>query len=81
MIHDLSKQLRRHKKAKHLDEVVKPAPPNPLLSAKLEISKFQRGLLLKLHKEGEFSDAAIKKAELEMDIDELKLNIQIPKEE
>ena len=81
LIHDLSKQLRRHKKAKHLDEVVKPAPPNPLLSAKLEISKFQRGLLLKLHKEGEFSDAAIKKAELEMDIDELKLNIQIPKEE
>jgi monovalent cation/hydrogen antiporter len=81
LIHDLTKQLRRHKKAKHSDEEIKPPPPDALLNAKLEINRFQRGLLLKLHKEGEFSDAAIKQVELQMDIDELKLNIQIPKEE
>lgn len=55
--------------------------PDPMLNAKLEISKFQRDLLIKWHKEGEFSDAALKKVEQEMDVDELKLNLQIPKEE
>jgi CPA1 family monovalent cation:H+ antiporter len=81
LINDLTKEIRRHKKAKHNDEEVKPAPPDDLLIAKLEISKFQRELLVRLHKEGDFSDAAIKKAEREMDIDELKLNLQVPKQE
>ncbi len=56
-------------------------PPDDLLNAKLEISKFQRSLLLKLHKEGEFSDAVIRQVERIMDIDEMKLNLQVPKEE
>ncbi|HEV8284831.1 MAG TPA: Na+/H+ antiporter [Chitinophagaceae bacterium] len=81
LINDLTKEIRRHKKAKHNDEEVKPAPPDATLIAKLEISKFQRELLVRLHKEGDFSDAAIKKAEREMDIDELKLNLQVPKKE
>jgi len=51
------------------------------LYAKLEISKFQRDLLVKLHKEGDFSDAVLKKVEEEMDVDELKLNLQLPKED
>jgi len=80
LINDLTKEIRRHKKAKRNDEEVKPTPPDPLLIAKLEISKFQRELLVRLHKEGDFSDAAIKKVEQEMDIDELKLNLQVPKE-
>ncbi len=81
LIHDLTKEIRRHKKAKHNDEELQAAPPDNLLNAKLEISKFQRALLLKLHKEGEFSDMVIRKMEREMDIDELKLNLKIPKEE
>jgi len=81
LIQDLTKELRRQKKAIHNEEEVKATPPDALLNAKLEISKFQRGLLLRLHKEGEFSDRAIKQVEREIDVDELKLNMQVPKEE
>jgi len=54
-----------------------------LLSGKCSIrdQQIKRELLVKIHKEGEFSDAAIKKAEREMDIDELKLDLKVPKEE
>jgi len=81
LVHDLAKEIRRHKKAKHNKQKVLAIPPDNLLNAKLEISKFQRALLLKLHKEGEFSDTVIRKVEQEMDIEELKLNLQVPKEE
>jgi CPA1 family monovalent cation:H+ antiporter len=80
-INDLTKEIRLQKKAKRNDEEIKPPPPNDLVNAQLEISKFKRELLVKIHKEGEFSDAAIKKVEREMDIDELKLNLKVPKEE
>ena len=79
-IDDLTKEIRRQKKAKRDDEKIKP-PPNDLVNAQLEIGKFKRELLVKIHKEGEFSDAAIKKVEREMDIDELKLELKVPKEE
>ncbi len=81
LINDLNKEIVRHKKAKHIEGKLPETKPDPMLNAKLEISKFQRDLLIKLHKEGEFSDAALKKIEQEMDVDELKLNLQIPKEE
>lgn len=81
LIHNLSKEIRRHKKAKRNDAELKATPPDAMLHAKLEISKFQRGLLLKLHIEGEFSDTAIRQVERQMDVDELKLNLQVPKEE
>ena len=81
LINDLTKEIRRYKKVKHNDEEVTPEPPDAILTAKLEISKFQRELLVRLHKEGDFSDDALKKVEREMDIDELKLNLQVPKEE
>src|SRR5436190_1377772 len=80
-INDLTKEIRRQKKAKRNDEEIKPPPPTDLVNAQLEISKFKRELLVKIHKEGEFSDAAIKKVEREMDIDELKLELKVPKEE
>jgi len=80
-VDDLTKEIRRQKKAKRDDEEIKPPPPNDFTNAQLEISKFKRELLVKIHKEGEFSDAAIKKVEREMDIDELKLELKIPKEE
>jgi monovalent cation/hydrogen antiporter len=81
LIQDLTKEIRRHKKAKRNDEEIKVPPPNALVNAQLEISKFKRELLVKMHKEGEFSDAAIRQVEREMDIDELKLELKVPKEE
>jgi CPA1 family monovalent cation:H+ antiporter len=38
----------------------------PLQEAQKEISRFQRELLLKLHKDGNFSDTAIRKVERDM---------------
>lgn len=78
LVQDLSKEIRRHKRAIRNDEAVTPKEPDALLNAELEISKFQRGLLLKLHKEGEYTDSVIRQVEKEMDIDELKLNVQVP---
>jgi CPA1 family monovalent cation:H+ antiporter len=81
LIMDLTKEIRRYKKAKRNDEIIKPPPQDNLLNAQLQISRFKRELLLKLHKEGDFSDAAIRQVERELDIDELKLNLQVPKQE
>ncbi|MEO7923082.1 MAG: Na+/H+ antiporter [Chitinophagaceae bacterium] len=81
LVYELTKEVRRHKKAIRNDEIVKPPPVNDLLAAQIEISKFRRELLLKVHKEGEYSDAAIRLVEREMDIDELKLDLKVPKEE
>lgn len=49
-----------------------------LQKAQLEINRFQREQLLKLHKSGQFSDMAIKQVERDMDIEELKLNQSLP---
>jgi len=53
----------------------------PLQEAQKEVGRFQRELLLKLHKDGNFSDTAIRNVERDMDIDELKFNQLLPKEE
>ncbi|MEQ1798864.1 MAG: Na+/H+ antiporter, partial [Lacibacter sp.] len=81
LVQELSKEIRRHKRAIRNDEAVTPKEPDALVNAELEISKFQRGLLLKLHKEGEYTDSVIRQVEMEMDIDELKLNVQVPEPE
>ncbi len=78
-IQKLRNEIRRHVKAKNDSTKEMESPSDALLETKLEITKFQRGLLLKLHKEGEFSDTAIRHLEREMDIDELKLNLHVPK--
>jgi len=80
LVKDLTKEVQLQKKAKHSDAKLNAAPPDDLTKAKLEISKFQREILVKMHKEGEFSDAAIKRVERELDLDEMKLNLKIPKE-
>lgn len=81
LVHNLTKELRINKKMRANDGSV-PAPSvTPQLNAQLEISRFQRELLIKLHKEGTFSDAALKKVEMERDIDDLKLDMQQPKAE
>ena len=81
LINNLTKEVRRHKKAKHNDKEIKATQPGAMTNARLEISKFQRALLLKLHKEGDFGDAAIKKIETQIDVDEMKLNLEVPKDE
>jgi CPA1 family monovalent cation:H+ antiporter len=81
LIQDLTKEIHQQKKAKRNDEVIKAPAPDALVNAQLEINKFKRELLLKMHKEGEFSDAVIRQVEREMDIDELKLDLKVPKEE
>jgi CPA1 family monovalent cation:H+ antiporter len=81
LINDLEKELRRHKRAKRNDKAVEAKVPDALVNAKLEISKFQRALLIKIHKDGEFNDTVIRQVERELDIDELKLASQVPKKE
>ena len=80
-IRKLTKQIQLHKKARYHNVDVKPVLPDNMLNAKVEISKFQRELLIKLHQDGDFSYDALSHVEREMDIDELKLNQQLPKEE
>lgn len=52
-----------------------------LLSAQLEIVKYQRDLLLKFQKEGTFNEETISKAELDLDIEELRINNMMEKRE
>jgi NhaP-type Na+/H+ or K+/H+ antiporter len=80
MIRELTKDIRRQEIAKAKDLPLPAGPPDALLGAQLAINTFQRSLLLRLHKEGEFSDATIRLVEREMDINELKLNLQVPGE-
>ncbi len=80
-VRKLTKEIQLHNRAKYFNYEVKLPEPDNLLVAKVEINKFQRELLIKLHKDGDFSDTAIKLIEREIDIDELKLNEQLPKEE
>lgn len=46
----------------------------PILAAQVEISKFRRELLIRLHKEGSFNNQTIRKLEQELDQDDLRLN-------
>ena len=50
-----------------------------LLAAQLEIVKFQRELLLTYQKEGTFNEESISKAELDLDIEELRINNMMEK--
>jgi len=77
----LSKEIRIHKRYESKD-IPAPVPAvTPSLNAQIEIGKFQRELLIKIHKEGAFSDVAIKEVQRDMDIDDLKLNQLLPKED
>ncbi len=52
-----------------------------MLAAQMEIIKYQRELLLRYQKEGTFNEDVISKAEVELDIEELRLNTLKEKEE
>ncbi len=81
IIDELTKERIRYKKAKRNEEEIKPIPADALIMAQVEIHKFQRSLLLKMHKEGKHSDAVIRQVEGELDIYELKVNLRVPNEE
>jgi NhaP-type Na+/H+ or K+/H+ antiporter len=80
LVNNLTKEIRADKTRRTDDESIQ-APVTPLLNAQVEVSRFQRELLIKLHKEGTFSDDALRQVELERDVDDLKLDMQLPKEE
>jgi CPA1 family monovalent cation:H+ antiporter len=80
LIRKLTREVNLHKRAKYTNRVIRAPEPDNLLQAQMEINKMQRSLLLKLHKDGQFSDEAIRHIEREMDIDALKLDQQLPKE-
>jgi CPA1 family monovalent cation:H+ antiporter len=52
-----------------------------MLAAQMEIIKYQRELLLRYQKDGTFNEDVISKAEVELDIEELRLNTLKEKEE
>ena len=49
--------------------------------ALIEITQFQRNILLRLHKEGNISNEVIRQVEKQMDIDELKFQQSLPSEQ
>lgn len=61
---------RRIRKEGHKSTI----PLAPILAAQVEISKFRRELLIRLHKEGSFNNQTIRKLEQELDQDDLRLN-------
>ena len=78
---ELTKEIKKNKKLLADDKPIPEKPVSPMLEAQFEVAKFQRELLIKLYKEGAFSDTVLKKAELERDIKDLTLDMRLPKEE
>jgi len=77
----LTREISTHARNEREDEQLPVRTLTDTQKAQIEIARFQRELLLKLHKDGRFSDAAIREVERDMDIDELKLNQLLPKED
>ncbi len=74
----LVKEINTHTRNEKQEEQLPVRTLTDMQKAQIEIGRFQRELLLKLHKDGQFSDIAIKQVERDMDIDELKLNQSLP---
>lgn len=75
----LVKEISTHTRNEKAEEQLPVRMLTAMQKAQIEIGRFQRKLLLQLHKDGRFSDNAIKQVERDMDIDELKLNQLLPK--
>ena len=80
-IKELTQEVRLHKKAIQTDGEVPIMEAHPLQNAASDISKYQRALLLRMHKEGNYTDVVIRKVEREMDINELKMDLKLPAKE
>jgi CPA1 family monovalent cation:H+ antiporter len=81
VIDKLNKEITQIEQLKKPVQNKLATPVGQLLLAQLEITKFQRELLIKFHKEGSFSDESIKHAERELDVEEMRLNGLIDKTE
>jgi CPA1 family monovalent cation:H+ antiporter len=79
MSEQLTKDIKNIKRSRKKEDRFSLTPLRQMLSAQMEIAKFQRELLIKLHKEGSFSDDAIRKIEREFDIEDMGLNVMIQK--
>lgn len=77
----LMKEIRRHVKNETEEQQLPVRTLTRLQETQMEVSRFQRELLLKLHKEGKFSDTVIRQVERDMDIDELKFSQLLPKDD
>jgi CPA1 family monovalent cation:H+ antiporter len=75
----LEKDINNIKSDANQGSLLPLAPLNHLLAAQVEIARFQRSLLIKLHKEGRFSDEAIRRIEREFDIEDMRLNAMVQK--
>ena len=69
----LKREVREHDEG-HEDDDIHLTPLHQMLTAQLEIARFQRDLLIKFHKEGVFDDEVIRKVEQELDIEDMRLN-------
>ena len=77
----LVKEISTHTQNEKQEEQLPVRTLTAMQNAQIAIGRFQRELLLKLHKDGQFSETAIRQIERDMDIDELKLNQLLPKED
>lgn len=73
----LTSHIHTHRQ-QHTGDEGSSLPLTSIQEAQIAIGKFQRELLLKLHKEGLFSGNSIKQAERNMDIDDLQFNRHLP---
>jgi monovalent cation/hydrogen antiporter len=76
----LVKEIDTHTHNEQKEHQLKVRTLTAMQAAQIDIGRFQRELLLKLHKAGDFSDAAIRKVERDMDIEDLNLSQLLPKE-
>jgi monovalent cation/hydrogen antiporter len=77
----LLQEIRTHTRNEKEEEQLPVRTLTTMQEAQMAIGRFQRELLLKLHKEGKFSDTAIKQVERDMDISDLKFNQLLPKDD
>jgi CPA1 family monovalent cation:H+ antiporter len=77
-IRRLTKEIKLHRQARYSNRKIEEQAPDNVSAVQMEVNKFQRALLVKLHKDGEYSDEVIRHVEREMDIDELRLSQKLP---
>ncbi len=77
----LIKEIGRHTRNEKKVDQLQVRMLTHLQHADMEVRKFQRELLIQVHKDGKFSDVAIREVERDMDIDDLKFNQLLPKED
>lgn len=77
----LTAEIQTHRERENKRESFPVASHTSLQQARIEVSKFQRELLLKLHKEGLFNSKAIQEVEKNMDIDDLQFEQRLPEQD